>query len=129
MLKKQILRVLFGILLLASLYLPADSSANRLRSLSGKVKCDCGCGDILSECPRHECTRRPVLNREISDAVARGGSDRQILKAYAANHGTVMLAAPLFQGFDMLLWIVPIIMAACCAATAVMYSIRKTAGT
>lgn len=99
--------VVLAILFFASLYQVADSP--RLRPLADKVKCDCGCSDVLSECPHKECTRTPLLKKEIADAIAHGDTDQQILEHFSANHGTAMLVTPMFQGFNMLLWIVPIV--------------------
>ena len=97
---------LMAVLLFASLYQVPDST--RLRSLTDKVKCDCGCSDVLSECPHKKCTRTPLLKKEIADAIAHGDTDQQILENFRAKHGTAMLVTPMFQGFNMLLWIVPV---------------------
>jgi cytochrome c-type biogenesis protein CcmH/NrfF len=118
--------MLFGLLIFGSVCLASDADSVRLRSLSEKVKCDCGCGDILSECPHKECKRRPILNQEISAAILRGDTDERILKAFAAKHGTAMLVTPLFQGFNTLLWIVPVLVAVISFAVLVVYRFRTS---
>jgi cytochrome c-type biogenesis protein CcmH/NrfF len=100
-------QVLCGFLVLATAHPMADTDAARLRSLSQKMKCDCGCRDVLAECAHKECTRRPKLKQEIMDGVLYGESDDQILQNMAAAHGTALLVTPMFRGFDALLWIVP----------------------
>lgn len=72
------------------------------------MKCNCGCGDVLNECSHKECTRRPSLQKELSDQIAAGKSDETILKTLAAVHGADILLIPTFQGFNTMLWIVPI---------------------
>lgn len=117
-------RLLFGFLILASVPLMAQTDSPRVRSISQKMKCDCGCGDVLAECAHRECTRRPKLKQEIVDGVLYGETDEQILQHMAAAHGTAVLVTPTFQGFDALLWIVPILCAV--LALAVMgYRFRR----
>jgi len=56
MLKGNFRKALFAFLLLASAHLIADADAGRVHSLAQKVKCDCGCGDVLAECAHAEYT-------------------------------------------------------------------------
>ena len=109
MLNKYFRRVLFGFMLLAASHLLANSDAERVHTLAQKLKCDCGCGEVLGECSHRECTRRPGLKQEIMDAVLYGRSDDQILQQMVAAHGPALLVTPGFQGFDMLLWGVPVL--------------------
>jgi cytochrome c-type biogenesis protein CcmH/NrfF len=102
-------RVCLLVVILASLALLAQPNGNRLSSLSQRMKCDCGCGDVLGECEHVDCKRRPALKKEISDSILRGNSDDQILQQMAATHGTAILVTPMFQGFNRLLWIVPVV--------------------
>ncbi len=110
MLKGNARKALFAFLILASTHLVAEPDAGRVHSLAQKVKCDCGCGDVLAECAHAECTRRPLLKREISDAVLHGNSDEQVLQQLVTAHGAAVLVTPMFRGFDMLLWIVPLLL-------------------
>lgn len=110
MLKVNVPAAIFGFLILTSVHLIGDSDAGRLRSLSQKIKCDCGCGDVLAECAHAECKRRPMLKKEISDAVLKGESDDEVLKHLVAVHGTTILVTPMFRGFDMALWLVPVLL-------------------
>ncbi len=84
-----------------------DDSA-RAKTIASKVHCDCGCADILAECSHVQCPRRSALKQEIATAVRTGINDDQILNELAARHGSTILAVPAFQGFNSLLWIVPV---------------------
>jgi len=95
-------------MLLTALCLATIEDSPRLKSLSGKVKCNCGCGEVLSECTHKECQRKPALRAELSDAISRGKSDDQILSQMAATYGGDILLTPPFHGFNELLWIVPV---------------------
>lgn len=116
-----------GIVIL-TLYSSAVGSQDRVRSLSDKVKCDCGCGYTLSECPHKQCTRTPVLKRELADAVTSGKSDDEILNAFAKAHGSAALLAPSFHGFNTLLWIVPVLVAVGSTVVVCVYRFRANAG-
>jgi len=48
------------------------------------------------------------MQRELTDAISAGKSDDLILKEAAAKHGADILLTPTFQGFNTMLWIVPI---------------------
>ena len=98
---------LFAILLLTSVCSATESGADRVRSISQKLKCSCGCGEILQECSHKECERKPGLQREIAAAIDQGKTDDQILDMLAKEHGDGILLAPRFSGFNTLLWLVP----------------------
>lgn len=100
-----------AILVLASLPSLAQQKGDRFRSVSQQMKCDCGCGDVLAECEHVDCKRRPALKKEISDSILRGDSDDQILADMAAAHGSAILVTPMLQGFNRMLWIVPVAIA------------------
>jgi len=96
---------------LAPLALALDSDAPRIQSLAAKMRCNCGCGDVLSECSHAECKAKGALKQEIAAAIQQGKTDEQILDAMGVRYGATILLMPPFRGFDMLLWIVPITVA------------------
>jgi cytochrome c-type biogenesis protein CcmH len=87
----------------------AAPAPDRVDLLSRKVLCTCGCREMLAECSHASCERKPGLRKEISDAVTAGKADDEILQQFAALHGSDLLLTPAFQGFDTLLWIVPVV--------------------
>jgi cytochrome c-type biogenesis protein CcmH/NrfF len=95
-------------LVFLALALNADSP--RVQSLAAKLRCSCGCGDILDECSHPKCEARASLKRELADATQQGQTDQQILEAMGARHGATILLTPAFKGFNTILWIVPIAM-------------------
>ena len=93
---------------LASIASVAGDDAPRLHSLATKVFCNCGCGEILSECSHPECKTRVPMRQEIAFAVRNGKTDDQILGELENRYGASILVVPRFRGFNMLLWLVPL---------------------
>lgn len=100
-------RALFAIVVLASICLGGEEDSARVRALSGKLMCNCGCGEHLSECSHKQCSRKPALRKELLAAIQEGKTDDQILEMLAAKHGDDILLTPRFRGFNALLWLVP----------------------
>ena len=70
---------LLSVVMLASLALALDGDSARMQSLTTKVFCNCGCGEVLAQCSHLECKTRVPLKQEIASAVLQGKSDeRQI---------------------------------------------------
>jgi cytochrome c-type biogenesis protein CcmH/NrfF len=95
---------------LVSLTLALDANSHRAESLATKLRCSCGCGDILQECSHPKCESRATLKRELADAIQQGQTDQQILELIGTRHGAAILLTPPFKGFNTLLWIVPIVL-------------------
>ena len=92
--------------LFASIAIDADS--HRVEPLAAKLRCHCGCEDILAECSHPKCETKRSLKNELADAIHQGQTDEQILDLMGTRHGATMLLTPAFKGFNTLLWIVPI---------------------
>jgi cytochrome c-type biogenesis protein CcmH/NrfF len=94
--------------ILVSLALAIDPDSQRMESLSAKLRCSCGCEDILAECSHAKCETKRSLKNELADAIHQGQTDEQILDLMGTRHGATILLTPAFKGFNTLLWIVPI---------------------
>jgi cytochrome c-type biogenesis protein CcmH/NrfF len=100
--------ILLAVAMLASVALALEGDSQRVESLAGKLRCNCGCGDVLAECSHTQCTSKAGLKRELADATQHGQTDEQILEMMGSRHGAAILLTPAFKGFNTLLWIVPI---------------------
>jgi len=96
------------VIVLTCLMLGAGDDASRLKSLTGKVFCNCGCGEILSECSHTDCKAKASLKKEIAASLQGGGTDDAILGDLEKKYGSRVLVVPSFRGFNRLLWIVPV---------------------
>lgn len=84
-----------------------DSDSIRVRTLGAKLLCDCRCGQVLTECSHRDCTRKPVLIKEIAAGIRAGQTDDAVLSGMATKYGSTILLVPVAAGFNALLWIVP----------------------
>jgi len=100
-------RALLVAMVLASVSAVGDD-APRLHWLTTRVFCNCGCGEILSECSHPECKTRVPLKQEIAFAVQNGKTDDEILAELEKTYGATILLVPGFRGFNVFLWIVPV---------------------
>ena len=94
--------------ILVSLALATDADSHRVESLAAKLRCICGCQDILAECSHAKCETKRSLKNELADAILQGQTNEQILDLMGTRHGATILLTPAFRGFNTLLWIVPI---------------------
>jgi len=87
--------------------LGATDASSRYNAISHKMMCTCSCAQMLGECNHVGCpSSGPMLN-ELSDAIAAGKTDKQILDWFTAKYGVTVLAAPTTHGFNLVAWIAP----------------------
>jgi cytochrome c-type biogenesis protein CcmH/NrfF len=84
----------------------SDASA-RQEALGHRLMCQCGCAQLLGECDHYGCPDRDTELAMLSAGIAAGQSDQQILDAFVAKYGAIVLAAPTTHGFDLVAWIAP----------------------
>jgi len=85
----------------------ATDASSRFVDLGHRLMCTCGCSQMLGECNHVGCPESGRERKELSDAIAKGMSDQQILDWFAAKYGVTALAAPTGKGFDLVAWIAP----------------------
>lgn len=104
---RRLCRILLLVIMLTCLMLAGDD-VPRLKSLTGKVFCNCGCGEVLSECSHTDCKAKAALRQEIAASVQGGKTDEAILGDLEKKYGAGVLVVPRFRGFNRLLWLGPI---------------------
>ena len=83
----------------------SDDTSVRVESIATRMYCNCGCGQMLSECSHVQCKRKAALKQEIADGIAKGETDGVILDQMGARYGATILAAPPFRGVNIVLWL------------------------
>ena len=87
--------------------LGATDASSRFNDLGHRLMCTCGCAQLLGECNHVGCPESGRERQELTDAIASGKTDQQILDWFAAKYGATMLAAPTMHGFNLVAWIAP----------------------
>jgi cytochrome c-type biogenesis protein CcmH/NrfF len=88
----------------------------RAKALSKRVLCMCGgCEDSAGLCNHPggtfsgPCETARGMQKDLDAHVTRGESDDQILQAMVEQYGPTVLIEPPKRGFDLLAWIMPIV--------------------
>jgi cytochrome c-type biogenesis protein CcmH/NrfF len=105
MFRRALQVVLLG--LVAVTVLGADNSTTRLEKIGHQLVCQCGCGQILSECNHVGCPVSPVMLDELRAQLATSLPNSGVLAWFSNKYGPIVLAAPIRGGFDTVAWIVP----------------------
>ncbi|SEF73895.1 cytochrome c-type biogenesis protein CcmH [Bryocella elongata] len=92
--------------------LGAGDETTRLDHIGHQLVCQCGCGQILSECNHVNCPVSGPMLTELRTQIALGSPDKAILDSFMAKYGPIVLASPMRGGFDNVAWIAPWILAA-----------------
>ena len=87
--------------------LGATSGKDRFDRLSHRMRCPCGCTELLGECNHVGCPDSGPMTNELMASIKNGQTDQQVLDAFTAEYGTTVLAAPTTKGFDLVAWIAP----------------------
>jgi cytochrome c-type biogenesis protein CcmH/NrfF len=105
--------------LVASLAAPVAFAQNapRAKKLADGLKCMCGgCEDSAGQCSHPggsfsgPCETARGMQKDLDARVAKNESDDAILAAYVTQYGPTVLVEPPKKGFDLLAWIMPVLM-------------------
>jgi cytochrome c-type biogenesis protein CcmH len=97
---------LAGMLLLGPALSTADT--DRAKAVGSKLMCICGCQQVLTECNHIHCPSSVPMRAEVTEKLAAGMTDDQLLKSFVEKYGTAVLAAPAFSGiFNRTAWLTP----------------------
>ena len=91
----------------------SDDSARRFGRVGHNLMCVCGCGQVLVECNHVGCPDSARMIDELHDQLAGPngtGADSLILNWFVAKYGGTVLAAPIRGGFDIVAWIIPLVL-------------------
>jgi cytochrome c-type biogenesis protein CcmH len=91
--------------------LGAGDETTRLDHIGHQLVCQCGCGQILSECNHVGCPVSGPMLQELRTQIDLGNPDKAILDSFMAKYGPIVLASPVRGGFDNVAWIVPWVLA------------------
>ena len=77
--------------------------------VESRLRCTCGCNLDVYTCRTTDftCGTSPAMHREVVQLVEQGRSAEEILEAFIAQHGEMVLMAPKKEGFNLAAYFVP----------------------
>ena len=84
----------------------AASKKNPSRVITDGIICPCSCGEILTGCT---CDTGKAMRAYVDTEVKGGKTKDQIEASLVNQYGEVILGAPKAQGFNLLVWIAPVV--------------------
>lgn len=97
--------LLWGALLTAPVVL-AVPKKDPARAITDGIICPCSCGEILTGCT---CETGKAMRAYVEREVGAGKSKDQVEAALVQQYGEVILGAPKAQGFNLVVWVAPVV--------------------
>src|SRR5215472_11562721 len=79
------------------------------RSIEGALTCQCGCNQTVAGCDHYGCSSREEMRALIQKEIAAGKDETAIFQDMTLRYGVKVLAAPPARGFNLTVWILPIL--------------------
>ena len=88
----------------------ANSNDAAFRRVSNRILCQCGCNLTAYACEGTMlCSVSSAMRKDAERMLASGMTADQAIKAFAADYGEGILAAPPKSGFDLTAWVLPFV--------------------
>jgi len=89
--------------------LAGSGSKPTQRSIEGALTCQCGCNQTVAGCDHYGCGSREEMRALIQKEIAAGKDQTAIFQDMTLRYGVQVLATPPAQGFNLTVWILPIL--------------------
>jgi cytochrome c-type biogenesis protein CcmH len=112
-----------ALIMLSSLtlaYGTASFARDPVADITKELICACGCGKVTYDC---YCDLAKEWKDQITQDVAAGKTQQQIIASYVETYGDSVLATPKKSGLELSIWTLPVIAAV--FGTAVIYTYAK----
>ena len=80
------------------------------QQIEGGLTCECGCQQTVSGCNHEGCGSKAEMQAMAEKEVAAGKDSATILQDFVLKYGTKVLATPAPTGFNLTVWILPILL-------------------
>ena len=87
----------------------ASGSKPTQKSIEGALTCQCGCNQTVAGCDHYGCGSRGEMRALIQKEIAAGKDETAILQDMTLRYGVQVLATPPARGFNLAVWILPIL--------------------
>jgi cytochrome c-type biogenesis protein CcmH len=79
------------------------------QSIESALTCQCGCNQTVAGCNHYGCGSREEIRALVQKEIAAGKDETAILQDMTLRYGVQVLATPPAQGFNLTVWILPIL--------------------
>jgi len=104
-------RILLALALCCSVVAIAADD-DRYNDVGNKIQCSCGCGQILIKCNHVGCPSSDAMIRQLRTALNNYSNDEDVLNWFRRTYGMTVVVAPATHGFELTIWVLPIVLAA-----------------
>jgi cytochrome c-type biogenesis protein CcmH/NrfF len=87
----------------------APTAKTTATAIEGGLTCQCGCQQTVSACNHEGCGSKAEMQAMAEKEVASGKDSAAILQDFVLRYGTQVLATPPPNGFNLMVWILPIL--------------------
>lgn len=92
--------------------LAAVAEGDRYNDLGVKIQCACGCQQALIKCNHVGCQYSDNMIRQLRAALTNYPNDEDVLNWFRRTYGMTAVTAPSTQGFELTIWVFPLVLAA-----------------
>jgi cytochrome c-type biogenesis protein CcmH len=109
--EKTFRTIVLAVLLLAVISHRAAASGSKptQQSMEGALTCQCGCYQTVATCNHYGCSSREEIRALLQKEIAAGKDETTILQDMTLRYGVQVLATPPAQGFNLTVWVLPIL--------------------
>ncbi len=98
------------LLVMLTMLWPRAMRSDVVDDLGAQLLCQCGhCGYLLGNCGMHGCSSRAEMTQSIEESLGEGKNENDIIQDFKIKYGVKVLATPPAEGFNLLVWILPIL--------------------
>jgi cytochrome c-type biogenesis protein CcmH/NrfF len=76
------------------------------QEITDNIICPCSCGEILTGCT---CDTAKEMKAFIAGSLQKGKTKAEITESLVAQYGEVVLGAPKAKGFNLIVWVAPVL--------------------
>src|SRR5215470_639102 len=109
---REMKRILLALVLCSSLVAIAADD-DRYNDVGNKIQCSCGCGQILIKCNHVGCQSSDTMIRELRAALTNYKEDEDVFNWFRRNYGTTVVVVPATHGFELNIWLAPVVLVVC----------------
>jgi cytochrome c-type biogenesis protein CcmH len=100
---------ILGLLVCGTPAARAAGSVPTAKAIGDAVICQCGCNQTVASCNHYMCSSRTEMQALAEKEIAAGKGETTILQDFVLRYGVKVLAAPPASGFNLTIWILPVI--------------------